>query len=116
MFQETKTSDARLVREMFSGRPEAFSELVRRYLPSVAGQVVRADSGEPIQEFEVAHLNRADEDFSSFRGRFEAMRNDNGIFELPDILFGALDGRPTGRVSKCSMARCKFWLAGKRIA
>ena len=56
----------------------------------VAGQVVRADSGEPIQEFEVAHLNRVDEDFSSLRGSFEAVRDDNGMFELPGMEAGAL--------------------------
>ena len=34
---------------------------------------------------------------------------------LVDSLW-AWNGWPTGRVSKCSIARCKFWLVGRRMS
>jgi RNA polymerase sigma-70 factor (ECF subfamily) len=52
---------------------------------SIAGRVINSKTGEPITEFEVAHIARLTEDFSSLRESFQSVKNANGSFQLNGV-------------------------------
>jgi RNA polymerase sigma-70 factor (ECF subfamily) len=52
---------------------------------SIAGRVINSKTGEPITEFELAHITRLTEDFSSLRESFQPQKNGNGSFQLDGL-------------------------------
>lgn len=55
---------------------------------SIEGQVVRADNGAPVTEFEIATINRVTDDFSSLRESFKPVSDSQGRFHLEDLSAG----------------------------
>lgn len=56
---------------------------------SIEGQVVRADNGAPVTEFEIATINRASDDFSNVRESFKPVNDSQGRFHLEDLSEGS---------------------------